>query len=229
MLNKEDYLSIVFQRGDDVLVHVSYPEKFRDRELRGIINIKNIRTGDNVDFNYIIKDNGKDFEIKDYNVDIKTTEGSLFNVLEDLAKESINKFEDVSTILKPIKSKKAQLREGDNEDLSNNENKEDIPNIPNKVKPINEQGENEVEENEEENDNEDVAKRINDLVKDVTRLKEVLKNYLFSSYKLTVSEDELRKLTSKILDLIASFVSDLTTERIHEFAEDELKVDDDKK
>ena len=58
--------------------------------------------------------------------------------------------------------------------------------------------------------------------------KEVLKAYLFSSYKLTVSEDELRDLTSKVLDLIASFVSDLTTERIREFAEDELKVEEKK-
>jgi len=206
MLSRDDYLNIVFQRGDEVIVYVSCPEEFDGKKLGGIINIKNRKTGDHVDFYYNIKKDGKGFEIKDYDIDIKTTEGPLFNVLEKLAKEAISKLEDVYTVLKPIKPKEAQVRED----------------IPNKVRPINK------EKDEEEKDEEDVARRINDLVKDVAKLKEVLKAYLFSSYKLTVSEDELRDLTSKVLDLIASFVSDLTTERIREFAEDELKVEEKK-
>ena len=216
MLSRDDYLSIVFQRGDEVIVYVSCPEEFDGKKLGGIINIKNRKTGDHVDFYYNIKKDGKGFEIKDYDIDIKTTEGPLFNVLEKLAKEAISKLEDVYTVLKPIKPKEAQVRED----------------IPNKVRPINkekdEEEKDEEEKDEEEKDEEDVARRINDLVKDVAKLKEVLKAYLFSSYKLTVSEDELRDLTSKVLDLIASFVSDLTTERIREFAEDELKVEEKK-
>lgn len=214
MLDREDYLSIIFQRGDEIIVHISYPEESNGKGLRGIINIKNRRTGDYVDFFYNIKPDGTDFEIEDYDVDIKTKEGPLFNVLEKLAKEAINKLEGAYTVLKPIKPKEAQVRE----------DKENGENIPNKVKPINK----EKPKNEEEKDEEDIAKRINDLVKDVNKLKEVLKAYLFSSYKLTVSEDELRDLTSKVLDLIASFVSDLTTERIREFAEEELKVEEKK-
>jgi len=73
------------------------------------------------------------------------------------------------------------------------------------------------------------AERIETLRTDVEGLKDSLKDTLSSSYKMVLTDDQLKELASKVLSVIASFVTDITVERVEEISGDILKVDDDKK
>ena len=68
----------------------------------------------------------------------------------------------------------------------------------------------------EKGEEEGVQDRVNTVIKDAKRLRDVLEAFLMSSYKLKLSEEELNEICRKIMSALASFVSDITTERIEE-------------
>jgi len=127
----------------------------------------------------------------------------------------------------------AQLSEEDSD--SNKKEGEMVRELPLKVKPLpteeGEEGEEEVskEELKKKKEEEENAKRINEVVNAVKDLKSTLADFLWLAYKMKLSEDELKELTNKVLDLIASYVTDITVDRIRSFSGDELEVREVKK
>jgi FtsZ-binding cell division protein ZapB len=73
------------------------------------------------------------------------------------------------------------------------------------------------------------AERVQNLVGDVENLKSTLKEYLSSGFRMELTEDQLKNITSKVLSVVASFVTDITTERVEEIAGSILHVDAPKK
>ncbi|HRS26474.1 MAG TPA: hypothetical protein P5140_08050 [Methanofastidiosum sp.] len=76
-----------------------------------------------------------------------------------------------------------------------------------------------VVDTEKKSETSDVTKRIKQVVEDVKKLKIAIQNYLMSSYKLKLSEDELDELMRKILSALSSIVADITSERVESLAE----------
>jgi len=76
-----------------------------------------------------------------------------------------------------------------------------------------------VVDTEKKSETSDVTKRIKQVVEDVKKLKMAIQNYLMSSYKLKLSEDELDELMRKILSALSSIVADITSERVESLAE----------
>lgn len=66
--------------------------------------------------------------------------------------------------------------------------------------------------------------RITKLLRDVEGLQSSIKEYLESSYKISLTEDELGELVTKILSAIASYVATTTTDRVTELAGDILNI-----
>jgi len=64
-----------------------------------------------------------------------------------------------------------------------------------------------------------IEKRIKQVVEDIKRLKAAIQNYLLSSYRLKLSEEELDDLTRKIISALASIVADITVDRVENLAE----------
>jgi len=100
--------------------------------------------------------------------------------------------------------------------------------IPLEVKTLEKSEEDEKElssEDEKKKEEEkETAKRINEVVNAIKEMKDNLVDFLWFVYKMKLTDDELKELTNKILDLITSYVSDTTVERVRSFVGDELEV-----
>jgi len=119
----------------------------------------------------------------------------------------------------------AQLSEAD--ETSSKKEGEMVREIPLEVEPLSTEGESDEVEDEEESEEakeKETVKRINEVVNAVKDMKNVLKDFLWLAYRMKLTDDELKELTNKVLDLISSYVTDITTERIRNFSGEELEV-----
>ena len=215
---KKKSQSLQVETDDVVMIHATHPSEHPNEKYKfsGVVSIKNIRTGDKVEFPYYANSEVDaphiDLPLGSNIANLPITGGTMYEVMQNVAQTAFKHLEGNWRNLKMAQAEKA----ADMEKEVPVEVKK-VPDVPEALDDLPKEEEEISSEGSEKQ-----VERATEVRESVEMMKEDVANLLKAMYKITLSDNDLKELCQKILSVVTTFVSDETVDRVKDISKEIL-------